>query len=220
MIQKEYDLTFDVAHSNRPYMIYPKVFADNRGTFSEVLVGEDIDGIKQINRSTSCKWTIRGCHAQKAPHCQSKLVEALNHPIYDIITDARPDSRSFGLTEVYLLDPKLQNKLFVPHGFLHAFAVPEYSSDDEAIFMYYCDDVYSKQDEIGINPMSIIPKLADAWKITVKNENNILFNFIKMFESPEKLIFSEKDTKGKNYQEFMQEISEDWNKNKKLWYFA
>ena len=46
MIEKQYDTTFDTASSGRPWMIFPKAFSDNRGTFSEVLVGEYLDGIK------------------------------------------------------------------------------------------------------------------------------------------------------------------------------
>ena len=201
-------------------MVYPKVFSDNRGSFSEVLVKEDLNGIKQVNRSVSCQWTIRGCHAQKAPHCQSKLVEALTIPIYDIITDARPDSRTFGLTEAYFLDPIAQNKLYVPHGFLHAFAVPECKDNvnASAMFMYYCDDVYSKENEIGVNPMSLLSHILASWKTSVKNENHILWNLMKMLNSPEKLVLSKKDLEAKDYQMFMQEISEDYRASKRLWY--
>lgn len=218
MVEKKYEMIFDEASSSRPYTIQPKVFSDNRGTFSEVLVDKGLDSIKQINRSTSCQWTIRGCHAQKAPHCQSKLVEALTIPIYDIITDARPDSKSFGLTEAYYLDPKTQNKLFVPHGFLHAFAVPEDEKTCDATFMYYCDDVYSKEDEVCVNPMSILPVVATLWSKETKDEANVLFNLVKMLESPEKLVLSEKDLKGKDYKEFMEEVSKEYRESKKLWY--
>lgn len=213
-MKKKYDDAFDVAISGQPYMVYPKVFSDNRGSFSEVLVSSrGFDDIKQINRSVSCQWTIRGCHAQKAPHCQSKLVEALTIPIYDIITDARPDSKTFGLTAAYLLDPKQQNKLFVPHGFLHAFAVPENEKDVDAIFMYYCDDIYSKEDEVAVNPMSILPQLLE----NLKNENNLLI-LVNMLKSSEKIILSEKDLAAKDYQLFMKEIYEEYTKTKKLWY--
>ena len=53
-VYKEYDTTFDNPHGERPWMMYPKVFGDNRGFFTEVLAGNDILGIKQINRSSSC----------------------------------------------------------------------------------------------------------------------------------------------------------------------
>ena len=45
-IEKEYDMLFDNPNNERPYMIFPKVYSDNRGSFSEVLVGEDTSWIK------------------------------------------------------------------------------------------------------------------------------------------------------------------------------
>ena len=198
-------------------MVFPKVFSDNRGSFSEVLVNEELDNIKQVNRSVSCQWTVRGCHAQKAPHCQSKLVEALTIPIYDIITDARPDSKTFGLTSAYLLDPKRQNKLYAPHGFLHAFAVPPYEKDlrREAVFMYYCDDTYSKDDEIAVSPMDIIPNAIEIWS---RDKKTHLHSLIEMFNSPEKLILSEKDMSGQNYKQFMEDAMTQFKTAGKLWY--
>lgn len=86
----------------------PNVFPDDRGSFSEVLKSSDVPYlgiVRQINRSVSRKGTFRGFHAQKAPFCQAKLVEALTVPIYDIIVDARPDSKTFGKSACYLLDP-------------------------------------------------------------------------------------------------------------------
>ena len=53
-IAKEYDITFDNPHGERPWMVYPKIFGDNRGFFTEVLAGDDMKCIKQINRSSSC----------------------------------------------------------------------------------------------------------------------------------------------------------------------
>ena len=214
-LEKQYDIDFDIASSGRPWMFFPKVFTDNRGSFSEVLAGDGLDSVKQVNRSTSCQWTVRGCHAQKAPKCQSKLVEALTIPIYDIITDARPDSKTFGLTKAYLLDPTKQNKLFVPHGFLHAFAVPPYENapTSEAMFMYYCDDTYSKADEVGVNPLTIIPEAVEAMA-----KDDELQGLVEMFNNKDKLILSEKDTKAPNYKDFMEEVSNEWKDHKKLWY--
>lgn len=220
MLEKQYDLTFDTASSGRPYMAWPKVFLDNRGSFSEVLINEELNDLKQVNRSVSCQWTIRGCHAQKAPHCQAKLVEAITVPIYDIITDARPDSKTFGLTEAYLLDPAKQNKLYVPRGFLHAFAVPECKDkpNDNAVFMYYCDGVYSKEDEVSVDPMSLLSSILKIWENEAKNENHILWSLVKMLKTPEKLVLSKKDLEAKNYQEFTAEVSKEYQESKKLWY--
>ena len=220
MIEKHYDMTFDIASSGRPWMIFPKVVSDNRGTFSEVLVGEYLDGIKQVNRSTSCQWTVRGCHAQRAPKCQSKLVEALNLPIYDIITDARPDSKTFGLTEVYFLDPVKQNKLYVPHGFLHSFVVPPSKDkpNDAAYFMYYCDETYSRENEVSTNPMEIIPRVVKMKSKEVDDESHPLYSLVEMFKTPEKLVLSQKDVEGYSYQAFMENVSREFRESKKLWY--
>jgi len=68
-------------------------------------LASSISWVKQINRSVSKGGTVRGCHAQRGKFCQGKLVEALNAKIYDIITDARPDSKTFGVSNVYILDP-------------------------------------------------------------------------------------------------------------------
>ena len=63
--------------------IFPEVYGDSRGSFAEVLKTDlydhsnwisDLSWIKQVNRSKSSSMTLRGCHAQKAPYCQGKLV--------------------------------------------------------------------------------------------------------------------------------------------------
>lgn len=150
------------------FQIFPSVFTDNRGSFSEIWKNSnqtnpfsDFSWVKQVNRSKSIGNTIRGCHAQRGRFCQAKMVQAVNARLYDVIIDARTDSGTFGRGKIYLLDPDVQNMLWVPRGFLHAFIVPNMS--DIAIFEYYCDNVYDKPSEIGCNPMSIVPKLMNDY---------------------------------------------------------
>jgi dTDP-4-dehydrorhamnose 3,5-epimerase len=210
--------------ANAVLQIFPNVFKDQRGYFTEVLkehINEyvkdkieiplwltSITWIKQINRSLSTSYTIRGCHAQKAPYCQGKLVEAINTKIYDIITDARPDSKTFGVSNIYVLDPNVQNKLWVPRGFLHSFAVPNID-EDKAIFQYFCDNVYDKESEICINPLSLLPKIVDEADIDVQ-----LFDIFNQ----EELSISEKDKNGLNYETWMNEIKTEYEKTGKVWY--
>lgn len=220
MIDKIYDIAFDAASSGRPYMVYPKVFGDNRGSFSEVMVGRDILPIQQINRSTSSQYVIRGFHAQKAPFCQSKLVEALNKTIYDIIIDARPDSTSFGLCQAYELDPIKQNKLYVPQGFLHGFVVPKYEEDKsstQAIFMYYCNNVYDKASEICINPKMYLTKLFET-NATHNNKTSKIFSIVEEMFKSNTMVLSDKDLQGQDYEKFMANIIDEYNKTKILWY--
>ena len=175
-----------------------------------------MNGIKQINRSSSCQLAIRGLHAQSGIHCQSKIVEALTVPIYDIIVDARPDSKTFGLFGVYLLDPVKQNKLYVPHGYLHGFAVPKNEREDNAVFMYYCDETFCKESETHANPMTILPKIASSLKSSPEHED-----FVKMFEeSYDNLVLSDKDLSSEDYDVKMGRFLAEYNENNRLWYRA
>lgn len=208
--------------ANSVLQIFPNVFNDLRGYFTEALKDHindkdtseiplwltSLSWIKQINRSSSTSYTIRGCHAQKAPYCQGKLVEAINTTIYDIITDARPDSKTFGVSNIYILDPNIQNKLWVPRGFLHSFAVPNID-EDKAIFQYFCDNVYNKESEICINPLSLLPKIIEAADIDIR-----LFDIFDQ----EELSISEKDKKGLDYETWMTEIKTEYEKTGKVWY--
>ena len=218
-IEKTYYTEFDNVSTGRPYMVVPKVFGDNRGTFSEVLVGiEGLSEIKQINRSTSCKLALRGFHAQKAPYCQSKLVEAVTVPIIDIIIDARPDSKSFGLCEAFELDPAKQNKLYVPCGFLHAFFVPDWEEKDgyvakEAVFMYYCNNVYDHASEFGISPASVIDKM-----MSIKQTDGGLSKFLAAVNDRSSIVMSSKDTNGLDYDEFMKSAKDEYQATGKCWY--
>ena len=161
-----------------------------------------------MNRSASKYGVVRGFHAQKAPYCQGKLVEALNEELYDVIVDARVDSRTFGTIGIYLLDPVVQNKLWVPRGFLHCFAVPFYAKSI-AYFNYLCDNVYDKGSEFSINPLSIFEKLGNL-------EKDIVFpkDFSRILSNIDKMEFSEKDKAGLDYESWMSDIKN----SKNIWY--
>lgn len=213
MVEIEYDTTFDNPNDERPYMIYPKIFGDNRGSFSEVLAGEDAIWIKQINRSISIGGTIRGCHAQRGKSCQGKLVEAINAKIYDIIIDARPDSKTFGTSKIYILDSNIQNKLWIPRGFLHSFVVSKQFSN--AIFQYFCDNLYDNKSELCINPLTILPNIINLYK-----SNNILKNIQDLYNvfDDKNINISSKDINGLNYSEWMNFTLNEYKNNKLCWY--
>lgn len=220
----QYDDNFDSINKDRVFTIEPSVYNDDRGNFSEVLKQIHADAekpiqatstswIKQINRSTSKGGTIRGCHAQKGSFCQGKLVEAINTRIYDIITDARPDSSTFAVSKIYVLDPVVQNKLWVPRGFLHGFIVPK--NTDNAIFQYYCDNVYDKQSEIYINPTTILPNILHIM-LDINPQSEILQELCEIVDvNP---ILSEKDSHSLNYSAWMKEIKTQYENEKELWY--
>lgn len=197
------------------YQIFPKVFCDGRGSFSEVLKTDnenDLSWIKQINRSKSTRLTVRGCHAQRGNFCQAKLVEAINEPIYDVITDMRPESITFGHTAAYLLDPVAQNKLFVPHGFLHAFVVPNDIKSDEAIFQYYCDNVYDKDSEFGVNPLTIIPDFVNTLRQNQSDDESccLMQSLFSAFDNIDAISISDKDKNNISFDEFKNKVQDEY----------
>lgn len=199
------------------YEIFPTVFSDNRGWFAEKLKC-DMSWVKQTNRSSSVSGVIRGCHAQKGQYCQSKLVEAVNRDIFDIITDARPWSSTFGVSKVYKLDAIKQNMLYIPKGFLHAFYVPyDENNNQSAIFNYYCGNVFDKKSEVSINPMTILPNVFDNLKRLCEKDANMYNTFSKVFDDNTKT-YSEKDKNGFDFECWMAEIAAMWFDTRTLWY--
>ena len=217
-----YDKGFDSPNGDLVFQIFPSIFGDERGCFSEVLkdciakkhdnaqkIAFSTSWIKQINRSVSKGGTVRGCHAQCGKYCQGKLVEALDAKIYDIITDARPDSKTFGVSAIYVLDPSKQNKLWVPRGFLHSFAVPKNVSS--AMFQYFCDNVYDKASEVKVNPLTLLPRV-----IAALSQNDEAYKDLDgMFNET---TVSSADSMAQNYEEWMQAVKQEYESSKKVWY--
>ena len=210
------------------FEVMPDVHSDVRGCFSEVVKAQGFwpkgemplwfastDWIRQVNRSVSSPGTVRGCHAQKAPCCQGKLVEAVTEKVYDIITDARPESPTFGTTSAFLLDSTTQNKLWVPRGFLHSFVVPFIVGN--TVFQYFCDGTYSKEHEVGVSPLTLLPKAVEELK-ALKNEE-LDKKFADLYDVfDKKLSLSYKDLAAPNYEEWMGKMLNEYLTTKKIWY--
>lgn len=226
---------FENEPNSRVMDIVPDCYKDNRGYFMEVmkdttyLVNENeqvneivssINWVKQINRSSSTKGVVRGCHSQKGGFCQGKLVEAVTGTVYDIITDARPDSNSFGVSTIVLLSSELHNKLWIPRGFLHSFVVPM-NSVENTVFEYMCDNIYDKNSEITVNPKSVLPRVIESFKETMKENKSDSTNYrplYSLFENEEQCIYSEKDLNGMDYVTFMNDMKNSFNTTGEVWY--
>lgn len=233
-MQVRYHAQFDSFSGTDGYEVFevfPTVFGDARGSFTEVLKKNysteselperlcNLSWIKQVNRSSSSGKVLRGCHAQSGQWCQAKFVQALTVKVFDIITDARPDSKSFGVTEVVVLDPTKQNQLFVPAGFLHAFATD--AVNQPAIFEYFCDNIYCKDAEVGVNPLTLLPEVADACKKMIADnpaQFAFLNDFIDLIDDKGALNLSQKDLNAPSYSVWMQKIKSEYKQNGKLWY--
>jgi len=135
------------------FIILPKVYSDERGSFFESfnhklfenIVGKAVNFV-QDNQSVSSKGVLRGLHFQKGEYAQAKLVRVVKGSVLDVCVDIRPNSESFGKHFSILLDDIENKQLFIPKGFAHGFLALE----NNTIFSYKCDNYYNKASEGGI----------------------------------------------------------------------
>ncbi|MFS4492755.1 dTDP-4-dehydrorhamnose 3,5-epimerase [Maribacter sp. 2308TA10-17] len=135
------------------FVIEPKVFKDNRGSFFESYnkqkfenaIDREIDFV-QDNQSISKKGTLRGLHFQMGEYAQSKLVRVLSGEVLDVVVDLRAKSETFGQHFKLKLSTENKKMLFIPKGMAHGFL----TLSEEAIFAYKCDEYYHQASENGI----------------------------------------------------------------------
>jgi dTDP-4-dehydrorhamnose 3,5-epimerase len=163
-------------------VIEPDIFGDSRGYFMETYresrykdLGIDCNFV-QHNESSSNKGVIRGLHYQLEPFAQSKLVRVIQGQVFDVAIDLRTGSPTFGKWFGVVLTEKNKKQFFIPKGFAHGFSVLQ----NNTIFEYKCDEIYTPESERGI--MYNDPNLNIDWMIkpeeaiiSEKDKNNPLF---------------------------------------------
>lgn len=133
-------------------IIEPEVFGDARGWFVEQYNAEryraaGIDSnFVQDNESFSSRGVVRGLHWQEGTAAQAKLVRVIRGSVWDVAVDIRKGSPTFGQHVAVTLSSENKRQFFIPRGFAHGFIVLE----DESLFSYKCDNVYSPQSERGL----------------------------------------------------------------------
>lgn len=214
------------------FLVKHEAHSDVRGTFFETFrEGElkkpfdTMDWCRQVNTSVSHPWVFRGLHTQSGKFCQAKMVSCVLGSVYDFIVDFRPDSKTFGNYMCVHLTAENRDSLYVPKGFLHGFLsdeTPLFSigltplgdhamQNGENVFSYMCDNVYSKESEIGVNPLSF-------FNVMMPNEGDDGFAKVRMAIASKKIVISDKDKTGMDFRCSMDVISNDYAKTKKLWY--
>ncbi|UUR08098.1 dTDP-4-dehydrorhamnose 3,5-epimerase [Sphingomonas glaciei] len=157
--------------------IVPRKIGDERGYFSEIFRAEPfqehagkIDFV-QDNQSLSVKaGTIRGIHFQTSPAAQGKLVRCLSGAVFDVAVDLRHDSPTFGRWASVVLTPELNNQLWVPVGFGHAFC----TLLPDSVVAYRVTDYYNAGCDKGLawnDPAVGIewPEIADPQTLSGKD---------------------------------------------------
>jgi dTDP-4-dehydrorhamnose 3,5-epimerase len=134
------------------WIFEPKVFGDERGYFFESFNQSTFSetGLKvnflQDNEAKSTRGVLRGLHYQVGKFAQSKLVRVVYGEVLDVVVDLRQGSDTYGRHFKIILSGQNKKQLFVPKGFAHGYVV----LSDEAVFVYKCDEFYSKESEGGI----------------------------------------------------------------------
>ena len=165
---------------NGPLEITPRKIEDERGYFSELYRANSFCqrvgavSFVQENQSLSVRrGTIRGIHFQTHPCAQGKLVRCISGSVLDVAVDLRRDSTSFGRWVSVVLSPEINNQLWVPMGFGHAFCTLEPNST----INYRVTDYYSPENDKGVawdDPEIAIewPPGADQQTLSEKDRNH------------------------------------------------
>lgn len=149
--------------------IVPKVFADDRGFFSEVFhaetfreAGIEADWMQENHSLSKAAGVVRGMHYQLQPFAQDKLVRVTRGRIFDVAVDIRRGSPTFGQWASFEISAQKWNQIFVPTGFAHGFMTLEedteviykvsarYSPDHERAFRYDDPALGINWPEIGV----------------------------------------------------------------------
>lgn len=166
------------------FVITPKVFHDERGTFvksyHEVTFSEkNLNfSMKEEFYSISKKNVFRGMHFQLPPAAHSKLVYCAKGEVQDYLVDLRKTSKTYGKHLSINLSEANCNILYIPVGIAHGFL----SLSDESLMVYKTDHVYSPELDSGILWSSCNLNL-QVEDVLISNRDT-LFNSLDSFESP------------------------------------
>lgn len=151
------------------FLVEPPVYRDERGYFCESFnrqvwnsMGIEADFV-QDNQAYSTYGVLRGLHYQVPPFEQAKLVRVVRGEVLDLIVDIREGSPTYGQSLRVHLSEKNHHQLFVPRGFAHGYI----ALSKEVLFLYKCDNTYSKAHEGGI--LYNDPTLQLDWELPKKD---------------------------------------------------
>ncbi|GAB2872009.1 dTDP-4-dehydrorhamnose 3,5-epimerase [Streptomyces deserti] len=146
------------------WVLEPKVFPDDRGSFHEwyrgaefrEALGYDLQ-LAQANCSVSRRGVLRGVHFADVPPGQAKYVTCVRGAVLDVVIDIRVGSPTYGRWEAVRLDEGTRHAVFLAEGLGHAFM----ALTDDATVVYLCSTGYAPEREHGIHPLD--PALGIEW---------------------------------------------------------
>ncbi len=145
-------------------IVRPRLFADDRGWFTEILRADAFaelglpDRFAQVNQSRSMRGVIRGLHFQWDPP-QGKLMRVVTGRAFMVAVDIRPGSPTLG--RVVTLEASADEPVlfWAPAPFARGFA----ALSDVAEIEYFCTAAYDAAHEGGIRWDD--PRLAIPWPV-------------------------------------------------------
>jgi len=150
------------------FVIEPKFFRDERGSFARVFCKEEFrqvyctKEIVQINHSmTKAVGVVRGMHFQKPPYAEIKIIKCLRGKVYDVAVDLRAGSPTFLKWVGVELCGEKGNAVYIPEGFAHGFQTLEENSE----MLYMHTQFYTPSYEAGLRYDD--PRLAIKWPLPI-----------------------------------------------------
>jgi dTDP-4-dehydrorhamnose 3,5-epimerase len=130
-------------------VLEPTVYGDERGYFYESFNAREFEALTgltpqfvQDNHSRSTKNVVRGLHYQiRQP--QGKLVRVSIGEVFDVATDIRRGSPTFGRSVGHVLSSDNRKQMWIPPGFAHGFLV----LSDYAEMLYKATDYWAPEHE-------------------------------------------------------------------------
>jgi dTDP-4-dehydrorhamnose 3,5-epimerase len=146
------------------WVLEPKVFPDERGSFHEwyrgaefrEATGHDLS-LAQANCSVSRRGVVRGVHFADVPPGQAKYLTCVRGAVLDVVIDLRVGSPTFRQWEAVRLDDDARHAVFLAEGLGHAFM----ALTDDATVVYLCSTGYAPEREHGVHPLD--PDLGIEW---------------------------------------------------------
>ena len=151
------------------WVITPRIYADQRGSFLEWFSDAEIRSglsrrldVAQVNLSVSRRGAIRGVHFADVPPGQAKYLTCVRGAVLDVVVDVRAGSPGFGRWAAVQLDDQARCSVFVAEGLGHAFM----ALSDEATVMYLCSTAYAPDREHGVHPLDA--DIGIAWPADIE----------------------------------------------------
>jgi dTDP-4-dehydrorhamnose 3,5-epimerase len=147
-------------------IVRPRLFADERGWFTEVLQADAFadlgvglpERFVQVNQSRSVRGVLRGLHFQWDPP-QGKLMRVVTGRAFMVAVDIRPGSPTLGRAVTLEASSDEPVLFWAPASFARGFA----ALSDVAEIEYFCTATYNPACETGIRWDD--PALGIAWPV-------------------------------------------------------